>query len=506
LPAEAEAAPSKFVYELCDPTLPGGAKPATSLSGPFAIAVNGFNTCEQQGGSVGIQQVAYTNDSAAAAALSVDVPETPGGFVQSETISAGEAALTTANNQTYVYEPGWLVNNAGDSQRTFQIRTEPAPSTLSGGSGGDFTITWNCHGGCVPGPIVYARYIAATEVDPKPPTVAGGGPIFAGGILHGHQELRGRAGDEGGGLSKLEALVNGVPAGPPTTASCNLAKVKNPSYSGTVALSPTPCPTRLESGWTFDTAVYPFQNGANAVQVCAADFSTLSEANRSCSPPQTVMVDDSCAESPIPGGVAISARFARSHKGKVTVPYNAEAKVIGALADYSGAAVSGATVCVEAQTEGSHKAPQPISTTTTDAHGHFVYRVPPGPNRKVLFGYRQDAFQVARTIRYYAHVEPSLQASPRSLQNGGQVHFWGQLPGPHRRGRVVVLQANVLGSKRWITFRKATSVSKGIFHAAYRFSATTRTMTYRFRALVPEQAGYPWVQGHSKPVKVLVHK
>ena len=53
LPAEAEAAPSKFIYELCDPALPGGAKPATSLSGPYAIAVNGFDTCEQQGGSVG---------------------------------------------------------------------------------------------------------------------------------------------------------------------------------------------------------------------------------------------------------------------------------------------------------------------------------------------------------------------------------------------------------------------------------------------------------------------
>jgi hypothetical protein len=69
---------------------------------------------------------------------------------------------------------------------------------------------------------------------------------------------------------------------------------------------------------------------------------------------------------------------------------------------------------------------------------------------------------------------------------------------------VVVLQANVLGSKRWITFRKATSGHKGVFKANYRFTSTTRATSYRFRAVVPTQAGYPWAQGHSKPLVVRV--
>jgi hypothetical protein len=121
-------------------------------------------------------------------------------------------------------------------------------------------------------------------------------------------------------------------------------------------------------------------------------------------------------------------------------------------------------------------------------------------------GYRHGAVQVARDVRYYAHARPSLHSSPEHLQNGDWVHFWGQLPGPGRRGRVVVLQANVLGSKRWITFRKATSAGKGIFRAGYHFTSTTQATTYRFRAVVPVQDGYPWVQGHSKPVKVLVSR
>jgi hypothetical protein len=68
----------------------------------------------------------------------------------------------------------------------------------------------------------------------------------------------------------------------------------------------------------------------------------------------------------------------------------------------------------------------------------------------------------------------------------------------------VVLQAGTVGSQRWITFQKATTNSKGVFRAAHRFSATSRRTRYRFRAVVPRQAGYPWVAGHSKPLEVLV--
>jgi hypothetical protein len=167
-------------------------------------------------------------------------------------------------------------------------------------------------------------------------------------------------------------------------------------------------------------------------------------------------------------------------------------------------AVSCATLCVKMATLGVDPRPATVGTVITDANGAYDYKVPPGPNRDVVIGYRHDASQVARDVRYYAHAHPSFQATPTKLRNGDRVHFWGQLPGPHRRGRVVVLQANVPGSRRWITFRKATSARKGIFRASYHFISTTRTTTYRFRAVVPEQAGYPWVQGHSKPVAVEV--
>ncbi len=103
-------------------------------------------------------------------------------------------------------------------------------------------------------------------------------------------------------------------------ANCNLAQVKNRSYEGTVAHSVTPCPTKLKGGWILDTAAFPFHTGANSVDVCATDYSTLTEPNKSCSAPATVTVNNSCAESAVTDGQVISARFADTNSEQITVP------------------------------------------------------------------------------------------------------------------------------------------------------------------------------------------
>lgn len=499
----ASAAPSKFVYELCDSALPGGGNPAISFTVNPGVPIGYFDNCSQPGGSIGVSE--WGHAASTFAYLSVAVPETPGGFVETETISGGAGGLGPGNDHTWVYEEGWPPNNGGEVHRTFFIRNERAFL----GSGGSFTLLMNCDGnfgpGCEAGPLIYAHYIAATEVDPNPPKLSAiTGTLLAVGVLRGHQGLSVEASDEGGGISKIEVLVNSVPAAPPTVPNCNLANVKNLSYTGTAAVTPTPCPAKLPAAWTLDTAAYPFQNGANTVQVCASDFSTIGEANKSCAAPATVSVDDSCTESAVAGGEVLSAQFARSHKEEVTVPYRTTARVTGELADNAGDAISGATICVQMQTQGSRQGLTPVGTATTDANGHFVYKVPPGPNRKVLIGYRHDTFQVARAIRYYAHVKPTIHISPGRVENGGEIRIRGELPGGRAAGRVVVLQASALHSNRWYTFRRATTNHEGVFHSRYRFDATTVTTTYRIRAVVPKQRGYPWEVGHSKPALVVV--
>lgn len=497
----AQAGQARFVYELCDPALPGGANPELSFVVNPGVPIGYFDTCAQTGGSIGVSEWGHTE--ATFAWLNVSVPETPGGFIETETISGAAGGLGPANDHTFIYEQPWPQNNAGESAHTFFLRRERA--FLS--NGGSFELLMNCDGNvgpCEAGPTIWARDIAATEVDPKPPKLLGVvGGLLAGGVLRGHQTLAAEATDEGGGLSSLAVFVNGLPANPPVLGKCGVATVANKSYTGNVALSPTPCPTALKASWLLDTETYPFHNGANAVQVCASDFATLGNPNATCTT-QGVDVDNSCVDSSVAGGEVLSAQFARSDRETLTVGFGKDANVIGRLRTDAGDPVAGATLCVKMQTLGIKSRPSNVGTVQTDASGRYRYSVPPGPNRDVEIGYRHDSHQIVRDVRYYARARPTLKLAPSALHNGQRVHLWGQLPRPHAARRVVIIQANVPGSSRWITFRKATTSKRGTFATGYRFTSTTRRTHYRFRALVPRQAGYPWVEGHSKPAGILV--
>ena len=494
-------ASAHFTYELCDSELPAGNPPSLDFTISSPVAMHPFDTCAEPGGSVGIQDNGQLE--AASSTMFVGVPPTPGGFVESETVTAGTAAFVPANHGSFVLEEGWPGSNVQDSTRTVRIRTEPG----QGAANGDFEIYLECDpgyaGGCGAGPIDWAHYIAATEVDPNPPKLSTEDSLTAG-TLRGDQPISASATDVGGGVSSLEVLVNGAPAYPPTKAACSLANVDNPSIVGTVAFSPSPCPPTLQGSWSLDTEDLPFREGANTVSVCAADFATIGEPNRTCSSPQTVTVDNSCTDSPVPGGELLSEQFASSGSESRTVEYGSGAEVTGRLTSDAGDPVSGATLCVKLQTPGVQPAPVTVGSVTTDANGDYSYKLAPGPNRDVIVGFRHDSLQLAHEVRFFSHVEPTLTGSAKELHNLQRIHFLGELPDPNRQGRVVILQANIKGSKRWITFRRATTGERGRFNAGYHFTSTTRPTTYRFRALVPAQGGYPWLQGHSKPVAVRV--
>jgi hypothetical protein len=495
--SEASSTPARFVFEQCDSALPAGGVPASWWSANPTAAYAPFQNCAAPGGAIGIVETGTV--STQFALLDVAVPETPGGFVEAETISA---AGNFYDGNSHVYENGFPTSGAGLLQRNFHIHAER--NFFS--NGGGFVIAMTCSTSCPAGSWIAANYIAATEVDPKAPKVAGvAGSLLGGGVVRGHQTLAAEASDEGGGLSNLSVLANGLPAAAPVLGSCNVFNVSNPSVYGAVAASPTPCPGALKAGWTLDTQAYPFHDGANNVEVCASDYASLGNPNTTCSAPHSVEVDNSCTESPVPGGEVLSAQFAGSDRDTITVAYGKGAVLSGELDDNAGDAISGATICVKSQTLGLQSKPQPVSIVKTDAEGRFDYEVPAGPNREIVIGYRHDSSQVARSVRFYAHAKPSLHVSPSHLKDGSRIHLWGKVPAPAAAGRVVILQANVPGSKRWITFRRATSAAHGDFRSGYRFTSTTRTTAYRFRAVVPSQDDYPWVEGHSKPVKVVVH-
>jgi hypothetical protein len=498
----AQAPGARFVYETCDAALPGGGPPPFTFKDPNGGAMEAMDTCAAPGGALGILETGAAQGDPSW--LEVGVPETPGGFVEAETITAFGVGWAEGNLPSHVYGDGFPPGNGQEWTQTFQ---EHSQHELFLGSGGAFDIALDCNYGqaCATGAAIYAHYIAATEVDVTPPMLGPiTGSVLTAGVLRGHETLAAEAADVGGGLTSLAVLVNGLAGAMPVSGVCALAQVSDRSTYGTVATSPSPCPPTLKAAWTLDTSAYPFHDGANQVEVCASDLATIGDPNTTCSAPVSVDVDNSCTESPVAGGAELSAQFAKSSTATVTVGYGTEAEVSGSLQDGSGNPVPGATICLKSETVGLEPTAQPVGTVKTDSQGRFTYSVPAGPDRELLVGYRHDSFQIGKSVRYFAHAAPSLEANPPKLRNGRRVRLWGTLPQPGAAKRVVILQANVVGSKRWITFRRASTDANGDFGAGYRFHSTNRKTDYRFRAVVPTQDHYPYVEGHSKPVTVLV--
>jgi hypothetical protein len=491
LAASASASPARYVYEVCDPALPGGgtggARNSLTPNEPWVDA----QSCASPGGSFGIG-LAGGLGTGGWASWGVPIGPPPGGKLESTTVSASLCESTDVTG--YVIEPGWP-----DPTCTTETRTFPLAENRRG-----FEVELSCFENCPAGAQIHASEFATVMVDPVAPVVSEvAGTLLAAGVQRGHQVISAKASDVGGGLSSISVLVDGVAAAT-KPLPCAAVSTQNASVAGVVAAAIVPCPTSGAAEWSLDTAAYPFHEGANTVSVCASDFSTLGDPNTTCSTPQSIDVDDSCSESSVGGGQVLSADFTESHTETTTEAFGEGAEVSGTLASDSGDPVSGATLCVKLATPGVDPAPSPAGTVQTDASGNYSYPLPPGPDRTVMIGYRHDAFQVAREVRFYSHARPTIGASPGKLRDGQWVHFSGHLPEPTSRGRVVVLQANVKGSRRWITFRKATSRTGGAYAAAYHFTQTSRPTTYRFRAVVPVQAGYPWAQGHSRAVEVKV--
>jgi hypothetical protein len=498
------AADARFTYEVCDSVLPAGGTPGVKFTANPGVPFTPFNNCASPGGAIGITETGTT--SSQFAWWSVPVAATPSGWIESLAVTASACGLGAANDHTFVLQndPAWPLSECQDRLRVFHVASKYSPWSYGAG----FNILINCDGNvgpCGAGPTVAGHYFAATEVDPTPPQVSElEGSLLDGKKERGHQTLAAEISDKGSGLAEAAVIVNGSRLGDPLPESCNLASAHNPSVIGKVAKSPTPCPPRDRLEWNIDTQAYPFHDGANSVAVCGYDLATLGEPNAGCSAPQSVSVDNSCTPSAVDGGEVLSAQFARSHQDAETVGYGKGAEVSGQLMTNAGDPVPGATLCIKASTLGTGSPPATVGTVQTDADGLYTYKVAPGPNRALDIGYRHDSRQVARALRLYSHAGPSLKLAPPVLHNHHAIRLWGELPGPRAGKRVVIIQANVPGSKRWITFRKVTSHGRGGFETSYRFNSTTHKTRYRFRALVPEQAGYPWVEGNSKPARVLV--
>ncbi|MGZ5320048.1 MAG: hypothetical protein ACXWFN_01190 [Solirubrobacterales bacterium] len=316
------------------------------------------------------------------------------------------------------------------------------------------------------------------------PTLALSGTLLEPGTRHGPQTLVAAAADSGGGVWRWRVEVNGAPAAS-AEQPCDIVP-------GGAARRFVPCALSATRAFALDTEAAPFRAGANAVRVCVSDVGW--PANETCET-RSVRVDNGCPSSGSSAASGLEAGFERG-RGAAIVASNRRARIAGR----ARGAGAGARVCVFSRVGGGAERLEAVIPASGD--GGFRHLLARGPSRALRLVHRHGARGVEAELRLAVRARPRLKVGPRShLANGQVARFRGKLPGPGAGGRVVVLQARAGG--RWQAFKSARSGPDGRFAASYRFHETTGRRLYGFRAVVREQAGYPYLKGAS-PVRRIV--
>ena len=161
---------------------------------------------------------------------------------------------------------------------------------------------------------------------------------------------------------------------------------------------------------------------------------------------------------------------------------------------------AGATVCALTRVLADG---QPIvvgATATTGADGSYAIELPPGPSREVFVHYVVGDEVIARhgLVAALERAAHARRCSPNhGVRNRDRLYFAGTLPGPcllrpSGQGPGAAGQAPLAGLPHRPR-RRRLRVHRPLQAARHR-----RRGRYRFRALVPQAAGYPYERGHSR--------
>jgi hypothetical protein len=357
-------------------------------------------------------------------------------------------------------------------------------------------------GRCVgPGaPHTWAKQLRLQLTDVSAPTESISGSMLSGEVLRGPQTVAVSAGDQGAGLQSVQVLVNGKgAAGDDLSAQCN-------PLPGGLTSRVAPCPGSFSKAYTLDTASGPFVEGANTIAVCVYDYAQTGTPNGVCESKQ-VVVDNLCPGSGVAGGQTLTSGFGNG-KNIRTLAFRKRALIRGRLRDGGGNPVVGAQVCIEGHTALPERPFHLIGTATTNENGGWTYKLQHGPSREFRIAYRSGAFQTTSDLTLHMHARSTFHISKHRTCIHRKIFFSGGLAGPGSAERVVLVRGTIPGAKRRFLVRRAVTDALGHWRVGYAFSQVAQLTRFIFWAVVPKQAGFAFVKGHSvgRYIRVRPHR
>ncbi len=232
----------------------------------------------------------------------------------------------------------------------------------------------------------------------------------------------------------------------------------------------------------------------------SGEGSASSSGSSSPSPSPAPAAAAAPVEPPTVGASSLGTIIPGSHRG-TTTSYGRSTVLRGRLVDASGRSIAGAALTVFAALRTPGAVPRAIATVTTGADGSFAYHVPPGPSRDITIS-RPGASPWTARVDVRAPVR--LRRSHRRLHNGSTLTLTARVRGGavERRSADIAFQVRI--GHRWKTFARVPLDRRGSARARHTFRVTFQTIRYRFRAVTLRRASFPYANGHSKSVSVLV--
>jgi hypothetical protein len=148
-----------------------------------------------------------------------------------------------------------------------------------------------------------------------------------------------------------------------------------------------------------------------------------------------------------------------------------------------------------------------VGVVRTTRAGRFRFKALRGPSRTLSFRYlgTETIRPRSKQVELGVQAMTSIRSNRRTVVNGEEIRFHGRLRGRQTLDMGKLLHLQVYSRGRWATFATPrANRSSGLWSQPYRFTATRGLVRYRFRALIPREASFPYETGTSRSVMVTV--
>jgi hypothetical protein len=181
-----------------------------------------------------------------------------------------------------------------------------------------------------------------------------------------------------------------------------------------------------------------------------------------------------------------------------------EVKLAGQVRFHGAAPIPGAEVQILARTSTSPE--RVVAALRADESGRytFVTHAQSTTVLRALYAGSRTTLPSQAEASVLVPAASTISARPRRVLNGRTVTFGGRVRSRPTPASGKLIEMQVVLSGRWQTFKTVRSRPDGHWVARYRFRRSCGLLRYRFRARLPEEAGYAFETGYTRALDVQV--